>query len=261
MRELFEDIPEYTPLDPHESARQSARAPQRKRFYKTAAFTETPDGFAITLDDKPVRTPTREPLVVPSRQLAEAIAAEWNAQVDVIDPGTMPLTRLANSVISAVVNRVEAVADDVAKYFESDLLCYRAAHPATLVAREAEHWDPVLFWAASTYGAHFILAEGIMHVRQPEQAVAAARAALPSDPWLVAALHVATSVTGSALLALALMQGARDVDQVWAAANVDNNWNAEQWGEDAEVTTRLAARLQDLRAAAQVLAALAPPER
>jgi len=173
----------------------------------------------------------------------------------------MPLTRLANSVISAVVNRVEAVADDVAKYFESDLLCYRAAHPAALVAREAEHWDPVLFWAADTFGAHFILAEGIMHVRQPEQAVAAARTALPSDPWRVAALHVATSVTGSALLALALMQGARDVDQVWAAANVDNNWNAEQWGEDAEVTARLAARLQDLRAAAQVLAALAPPQR
>lgn len=261
MRELFEDIAGHSPLDPHESARQSARAPQRKRFYKTAAFTETADGFAITLDDKPVRTPTREPLVVPSRQLAEAIAAEWEAQVDVIDPGTMPLTRLANSVISAVVNRVEAVADDVAKYFESDLLCYRAAHPAALVAREAEHWDPVLFWAADTFGAHFILAEGIMHVRQPEQAVAAARTALPSDPWRVAALHVATSVTGSALLALALMQGARDVDQVWAAANVDNNWNAEQWGEDAEVTARLAARLQDLRAAAQVLAALAPPER
>ncbi len=261
MRELFEDISGHSPLDPQESARQSARVPLRKRFYQNASFTETADGFAITLDDKPVRTPTREPLVVPSRQLAEAIAAEWNAQVDVIDPGTMPLTRLANSVISAVVNRVEAVAEDVAKYFESDLLCYRAAHPAELVAREAEHWDTVLFWAADTFGARFILAEGIVHVRQPEQAVAAARAALPSDPWSIAALHVTTTVTGSALLALALMHGARDVDQVWAAANVDSDWNAEQWGSDAEVSARLAARLQDLRAAAQVLAALSPKQR
>lgn len=253
MRELFEDIAGQSPLDPNESARQSARAPQRKRFYKSAGVSETTNGFAITLDDKPVRTPNGRLLTAPTRGLADAIAGEWNAQADVIDPTTMPLTRLANSVNAAVVDRVDAVAEDVAKYFESDLLFYRAGHPEALVAREAAHWDPVLFWAADSLGAHFILAEGIMHVAQPAQAVTAARNALPSDPWSVAAMHVVTTVTGSALLALALWHDARDFDQVWTAANVDEDWNTEQWGIDEEAAARQAGRLQDLRAAAFVL--------
>jgi chaperone required for assembly of F1-ATPase len=197
-------------------------------------------------------------VVAPSRQIAEAIAAEWNAQGELIDPLTMPLTRLANSVIDAVVDRVEAVTDDIAKYFGSDLLFYRAGHPEALVAREAAHWDPLLFWAADTLGAHFILAEGIMHVRQPDSALAAARAALPSDPWSVAALHVVTTLTGSALLALALMRGVVDQDQVWAAAHVDEDWNSEKWGVDDEVAARRAARLVDFRAAASILTGLHP---
>jgi chaperone required for assembly of F1-ATPase len=253
MRELFDDIGGHSPLDPNESARQSARAPRRKRFYRSAGVSETTNGFAITLDDKPVRTPNGRLLTAPTRGLAEAIASEWSAQAGVIDPTTMPLTRLANSVNAAVVDRVDAVADDVAKYLESDLLFYRAGHPEALVAREAAHWDPVLFWAAESLGAHFILAEGIMHVAQPLQAVAAARNALPSDPWSVAAMHVVTTVTGSALLALSLWHGARDLDQVWTAANVDDDWNAEQWGIDEEAAARQAGRLQDLRAAAFVL--------
>jgi chaperone required for assembly of F1-ATPase len=258
MRELFEEIAANAPLDPQEAVRQSTRGPQRKRFYETASITESAVGFAIVLDGKSVRTPSRQPLVAFKREIAQAIADEWNAQVDIIDPTTMPLTRLANSVIAAVVDQVDAVAEDIAKYFQSDLLFYRAAHPEALVAREAEHWDPVLFWARDTLGAHFILAEGVMHVRQPDQAVAAAKAALPADPWAVAALHVVTTVTGSALLALALMHGVRNVDQVWAAAHVDEDWNIEQWGADAEVMARRTARLQDLRAAARVLEAHAP---
>jgi chaperone required for assembly of F1-ATPase len=170
----------------------------------------------------------------------------------------MPMTRFANSVVDAVVDRVDAVAEDIAKYFRSDLLFYRAAHPEALVAREAAHWDPVLFWAADALGAHFILAEGIVHVRQPDTAVAAARAALPSDPWSIAALHVITTLTGSALLALALMRGVLDQDQVWAAAHVDEDWNSEQWGVDEEVAARRAARLVDFRAAATILKALNP---
>ncbi|HEY4204177.1 MAG TPA: ATP12 family protein [Xanthobacteraceae bacterium] len=255
MRELFEDISGHSPLDPQESARQSARVPLRKRFYQNATFTETPDGFAVMLDDKQVRTPSREPLVVPTRDIAQAIVDEWNAQVDVIDPTTMPVTRLANSVIAGVVDRVDDVAEDAAKYLHSDLLFYRASHPDALIAREAEHWDPVLDWARDDLGAHFIMAEGIMHVRQPDQAIAAVRAAFPSNPWAVGALHVATTVTGSALLALALMHGTRDVDQVWAAANVGEDWNAAQWGADEEAMARRASRLRDLRAAALVLGA------
>jgi chaperone required for assembly of F1-ATPase len=256
MRELFEEAAGRAPLDPNESARQSARSPQRKRFYEAASFDQTADGFAIKLDGKPVRTPARDLLVVPNQTIAQAIVDEWNAQQDVIDPLSMPMTRLANSVISAVTNRVEAVAEDLAKYFESDLLFYRAAHPEALIAREAEHWDPVLFWVADAFGARFMLAESIVHVRQPEHAVAAVRAALPTDPWSVAAAHVATTVTGSALLALALIHGARDVDQAWAAANVDEDWNIEQWGLDSEAAARRAGRLADLRAAALVLDAM-----
>ena len=168
----------------------------------------------------------------------------------------MPLTRFANSVVEAVVGRAETVADDMAKYLQSDLLCYRAAHPEALIRREAEHWDPVLFWAADALGAHFILSEGVVHARQPETAVAAARAALPSDPWSVAALHVVTTLTGSALLALALSQGAREPAEIWAAAHVDEDFNIEQWGLDEEVASRRAARAVDFEAATRIFNAM-----
>jgi chaperone required for assembly of F1-ATPase len=258
MRELFEEASGQSPLDPEETVGQSMRGPQRKRFYTAAGFAAAAQGFAITLDDKPVRTPSRRPLLAPTAELAEAIAAEWAAQKDIINPMTMPLTRLANSVIDAVADRVEAVAQDVARYFESDLIFYRAGHPQALVDREARHWDPVLFWAANSLGAHFILAEGIVHVRQPDQAVAAARAALPTEPWSIASVHMVTTLTGSALLALALLRGELDADQVWSAAHVDEDWNGEQWGVDGEVAARRAGRLVDFKAAARVLKALGP---
>jgi chaperone required for assembly of F1-ATPase len=258
MRELFDEVSGKSPLDPQEAVRRTSRGPRRKRFYANAGVVEAPDGFAITLDDRPVRTPSGRPLVAPTREIADAIAAEWDAQKEIIDPLTMPFTRLANSVVDAVVDRVEAVAEDVAKYLGSDLLFYRAGHPEALVAREAALWDPVLFWAADALGAHFILAEGIVHVRQPDSAMEAAHAALPDDPWSVAALHVVTTLTGSALLALALLRGVLDQDQVWAAAHVDEDWNIEKWGVDEEVAARRAARLVDFRAAASILRALNP---
>jgi chaperone required for assembly of F1-ATPase len=257
MRELFEEAVGTSPLDPEEAVRRTTRAPRRKRFYTRAGVVETPDGFSVVLDDKPIRTPSGRAVVAPSLEIAEGIAAEWEAQQEFIDPMTMPLTRLANSVVNGVVDQVDAVAEDIAKYFGSDLLFYRAGYPEALVAREAEHWDPVLFWAAGL-GAHFILAEGIVHVRQPDAAVAAARAVLPKDAWSVAALHVVTTLTGSALLALALLRGVLDRDQVWQAAHVDEDWNREKWGVDEEVAARRAARLVDFRAAAGVLKALNP---
>ena len=259
MRELFEEASGKSPFDAEEAVRQATRVPRRKRFFVHAGVVEAPgDGFAITLDDKQVRTPFGRALVAPVREIADDIAAEWNAQSEFINPLTMPLTRFANSVADAVVDRVDAVTEDVAKYFQSDLLFYRAGHPEALVAREAALWDPPLFWAADALGAHFILAEGIVHVRQPEPAVAAARAALPTDPWLIAAVHVITTITGSALLALALMRGVLDPDQVWAAAHVDEDWNIEKWGVDEEVAARRAARLVDFRAAARILGGLNP---
>jgi len=258
MRDLFEEPTGESPLDPEEKVRRAARVPKRKRFYAEAGIAETGDAFAIVLDGKPIRSPSGRQVVAPTRAIAEAIAAEWNAQGELIDPLTMPLTRFANSVVEAVVERVDAVTDDIAKYLQSDLLFYRAGHPEALVMREAELWDPVLFWAAEVLGAHFILAEGIVHVRQSDSAVAAARAALPGDPWSIAALHVVTTLTGSALLALALMRGVLDPDQVWAAAHVDEDWNREKWGVDEEVAARRAARLVDFRAATGILAALNP---
>src|ERR1700722_8771681 len=256
MRELFDEVFGKSPLDPGEAARRTARGPQRKRFYVSAGVVETPDGFAITLDDRPVRTPSGRPLAAPNRKIADAIAAEWDAQREIIDPLTMPFTRFANSVADAVADRVDAVIEDIVKYLGSDLLFYRAGHPEPLVAREAAHWDPVLFWAANTLGARFILAEGIVHVRQPDAALQAARGALPADPWSVAALHVVTTLTGSALLALALLHGALDADSVWAAAHVDEDWNIEKWGLDQEVTARRASRLVDFKAAADLLGSL-----
>jgi chaperone required for assembly of F1-ATPase len=258
MRELFDEVAGKSPLDPEEAVRRTTRTPKRKRFYAKAGAVEGKDGFVVTLDDKPVRTPSGRQLMVPVRAIADAIVAEWEAQQEFIDPLIMPMTRFANSVVDAVIDRVEAVTEDMAKYFESDLLFYRAGHPEALVAREAAHWDPLLFWAADTLGAHFILAEGIVHVRQPESAIAAVRAALPADPWSIAALHVITTLTGSALLALALSRGVVDPDQAWAAAHVDEDWNIEKWGVDEEVAAKRAARLVDFRAAVRILEALNP---
>jgi chaperone required for assembly of F1-ATPase len=256
MRELFDEVAGQSEANPMEAARKSARAVQRKRFYTEAGVGEAEGGHTVTLDGKPIKTPSGRIVILPVRALAEAIAVEWEAQGEFIDPLTMPLTRFANSVVQGVVDNAKAVADDVAKYFASDLLFYRAGHPEGLVAREATHWDPILFWAAENLSAHFILAEGVMHVPQPEPAVAAARAALPSNPWEIAAMHVITSLTGSALLALALFHKVIDQYQAWAAAHVDEDWNAEKWGVDDEVAARKAAKLIDFNAAVGVLKVL-----
>jgi chaperone required for assembly of F1-ATPase len=254
MRELFDEVAGQSPLDPREAARRAARAPQRKRFYAKAGVGEAEGGgFTVTLDNRPICTPSGRIITIPSRAIAEAVAAEWEAQQEMINPLTMPMTRFANSVVEAVVDRTAAVTEDIARYFNSDLLFYRAGHPEALVAREAKHWDPVLFWAADELGAHFILAEGVVHVHQPDEAVAAARAALPADPWSIAATHVVTTLTGSALLALALARGLLDAEAVWAAAHVDEDWNADQWGTDEEAAERRAARSVDFRAAARIL--------
>ena len=257
MRELFDEAAGRSPLDPQELVRQASRVPLRKRFYKEVGVAEAEGGFAITLDGKAIRTPSGRQVIIPALVLADAVAAEWADQKETINPMTMPLTRIANSVVEGVVDRVDLVSDDLAKYLQSDLLFYRAGHPEGLVAREAAHWDPVLFWAAETLGAHFILSEGVMPVTQPEAAVQAARAALPGDAWSVGALHVITTLTGSALLALA--HGVRDAGQVWAAAYVDEDWNAEKWGVDEEAASRRAARLKDCHAAVTVLAAVNAP--
>jgi chaperone required for assembly of F1-ATPase len=254
MRELFEEFEATPPLDPTEAARRNMRS-LRKRFYERAEVVETPEGFGVVLDGKPVRTPARRALAAPSRSLGETLAAEWGAVGEMIDPAAMPLTRLANSIIDGVATTLEAVRADVAKFLRSDLVFYRAGEPAGLVVRQALHWDPVLTWARETHGARFVLSEGVMFVAQPDTAVKAAGAAIPTDPWRVGAVHSVTTLTGSALLALALAHGALDADGAWAAAHVDEDWQMEQWGRDDIALKRRAFRRADLDAAATVLAA------
>lgn len=255
MRDIFEEGLGPSPLDPDESVRRSSRGARLKRFYKEVTVGEGPEGFAVLLDGKPVKTPSRRPLAAPGRLIAEALAAEWAAQGEWVDPATMPVTRLANSIIEGVADQVEAVAADIAKFFETDLLFYRADGPDGLVKRQGTQWDPVLDWMRDELGARFMLAEGIRYVPQAEAATRAARAALPRDPWTVGALHSVTTLTGSALLALALLRGFRDADAIWQAAHVDEDWNFETWGRDEIALERRAARRAEFDAAALVLGA------
>ncbi|HWM49210.1 MAG TPA: ATP12 family protein [Xanthobacteraceae bacterium] len=255
MRDIFEDIFTNQPLDPMEAARRNARPSLRKRFYAAVAVAPQDDGsFAIELDGKPVRTPARNVLAAPTRALADALADEWRAQDDVIDPARMPLTRLANTIIDAVTAAREEVAAEVAKYLGSDLVCYRADQPAGLVARQSAQWDPVLDWAREELGARFVLTTGITHVAQPQEAIAAVSGTIPQDAWRLGALSVVTTLTGSALLALALAAGAISQEDAWKAAHVDEDWNAEFWGYDELAVKRRAFREAEMKAAAQILA-------
>jgi chaperone required for assembly of F1-ATPase len=253
MREMFDEIFSKNPFDPVEAARRAVRPQLRRRFYATATAGEGGDGHPILLDGRPVRTPARNGLCAPTRALAEAIAAEWAAQEDVIDPARMPLTRLANTIIDGVAAAPAAVADEIGKYLGCDLLLYRAEQPDAFVARQAQHWDPILTWAREALGARFILSEGVVFVEQPERAVAAARAAIPADPWRLGAVHAIATLTGSALLALAVLRGRLPADEVWTAAHVDEDWNMQQWGEDELALARRAFRFAELQAAATIL--------
>jgi chaperone required for assembly of F1-ATPase len=253
MPDIFEPIASEPPFHPGESARRNMRA-RRKRFYTSADVIESDGRFDVALDGRPIRTPARHPLAFPNKALAEAAAAEWNAQGEFIEPEGMPLTRLANTIIDGVVAAPDAVAAEVAKYLGSDLLFYRADGPERLVARQKQHWDPVLTWAQEKLGARFVTGTGVMPLLEPEQALVAARAAIPRDPWRLGAVHAVTTLTGSALLALALANGAISCDAAWAAAHVDEDWNIELWGEDALAAERRAARYAEMQAAARVLA-------
>jgi chaperone required for assembly of F1-ATPase len=251
MRDLFEAIPRD---DPVAAVRRGAKAALHRRFYERAAACEAEGHYSLTLDEKPVHTPARRLLAAPTLALAQAIAAEWAAQGDVIDPATMPLTRLANAIIDGVADSPGAVAAEVEKYLASDLLFYRATGPRQLRERQAAQWDPILAWARDTLGAHFKLGEGVVHVAQPDAALKAAAAAIPSDPWRLGAAHVATTLTGSALLALAMSRGAISAEAAWQAAHVDEDWNMEQWGKDEMALRRHSFRFAEFQAAAMVLA-------
>lgn len=228
-----------------------------RRFYKLAAVDE---GNRILLDGRPVKTPGRAALAAPNARLAEAIADEWNAQGETIDPRSMPLTGLANAAIDRVAPDPAAFARGLAAYGESDLLYYRVEGPAPLVARQAERWDPVLAWAQQTYDVVFELALGVIHMPQPPETLMRLGAAVAArDPFALAGLSPLVTVSGSLLIALALAEGAIGLEAAWAAAMLDEQWQAEKWGEDSEAAKALAARRADFAAAARFLSLLPPP--
>src|SRR5690348_4662671 len=259
MRELFEGRKDD---DPVEAARQAVRQPQQRRFYKLVTIAAAEGGpagrgdHAIWLDGKPVRTPGRRALAAPVPELARALADEWTAQGEYIEPGKMPLTRLANTIIDGVAAAQDEVAAEIRKYLGSDLLFYRADRPAPLRARQAQHWDPIMSWARQALDAEFKLGTGVVHVAQPAATLAAAAAALPRDPWRLGALHAATTLTGSALIALALTRRAIAPVAAWQAAHVDEDWNMEQWGKDEIALARRGFRFAEFSAAALVLRTL-----
>jgi chaperone required for assembly of F1-ATPase len=254
MRDLFGTILRDDPLT---AARRGARPALRQRFYAAAGVQEAAEGYAVTLDGKPVHTPARRALIAPNLALAGVIAAEWDAQGEVIDPATMPLTRLANAIIDGVAGKPGPVAVETEEYLASDLLFYRATSPQQLRERQAAQWDPILAWTRDVLGAHFKLGEGVVHVVQPEAALKAAAVAIPTDPWQLGAVHVITTLTGSALIALALAHGALSADAAWEAAHVDEDWNMAQWGMDEMAIQRRAFRHAEFGAAANILRELA----
>jgi chaperone required for assembly of F1-ATPase len=217
-----------------------------KRFYKEATAAPIGGGWEIRLDERPVKTPARQPLLLPTASLAEAAAEEWRAQGDKVDPRSMPMTGLANAAIDRIVPDPPAFARSLALFGESDLLCYRAEGPEPLVRRQAEAWDPLLAWARGRFDIDFEVITGVMHRPQPNRTVEQlARAVSARDSFRLAALSPMVTISGSLVIALALDEQAIDLETAWSAATVDEAWQAEQWGKDAEASARMAARRRE----------------
>ncbi|HMN36529.1 MAG TPA: ATP12 family protein [Hyphomicrobium sp.] len=235
----------------------SLSKPLARRFYKDVSLGEDVC-FQVLLDGRLIKTPKKRALVLPTRKLAEAVAGEWSAQKDVIDPSTMPMTRFSNTAIDAVADAAIEVAADIVAYAGRDLLCYRAGAPAELAARQARAWDPVLEWASQAMGARFAVVTGVMPVDQPGLTLQRVASALePYEPFRLAGLHVMTTLTGSALLALAHARGALSKEEAWAAAHVDEDYQISLWGEDFEAKEKRKRREEEFAAASRLIASLA----
>ena len=230
-----------------------------KRFWKEAAAVAEDGGWGVALDGKPIRTPGLEPLAVPSEALAQALAEEWNSVSETVDPRQMRLTGLANAAIDRVAPDPESFAADLARYGESDLTCYRADTPRELIARQAEVWDPLLAWGLRRFDVDFRTTCGIVHVSQPEATVGQlAHAVAALDAFRLAALSPLVAIGGSLVAGLAVLEGQITAEQAWSAVTVDEQWQREQWGADAEAEVALEAKRRDFFAAARFLELLEP---
>lgn len=228
-----------------------------KRFWTTAAAVESGDGWGVRLDERPLLTPGRGPLVVPGESLAEAIAGEWAAAADTVDQWALPLTGLANAAIDRVAPDPSAFASGLAKYAEADLACYRAEGPETLADRQQQSWDSLLAWARRRYDIDFVVTTGITHVAQPRATVERLTQAVSElDPFRLAGLAPLVTIGGSLVAALAVLEGALSPQQAWDAVSIDECWQLEKWGSDAEAEAALANRRRDFAAAARFLALL-----
>lgn len=238
-------------IDPVEMARRDLKKSLPKRFYTQATHDGRDGAYVLLLDGKLARTPGRNPIALPTEAGARLVAEEWQAQAEVIDPATMPVTRIVNSAIDGVSREMDSVRAEIAKYAGSDLVCYRAADPEALVAAQAQIWDPILAFAREQFGGRFVLAEGIMFAEQPDHALMAIRKAIDTIEGEIslAALHVMTTLTGSALIALALVYGHFDLEAAWSAAHLDEDHQMRIWGADAEALARREKRWLEIKAA------------
>ncbi len=227
-----------------------------RRFYTEAGFAEDPDGFRLTLDGRPANTPARNPLRLPTRTLAERVAAEWAAQEEQIDPARMPLTRIVNTAIDGVAPRLEAVAADLCAYAGTDLVAYRAGDPERLVAAQAAAWDPILAWARETFGARVILSEGVMHVTQRPTPCGALSDAVEAvtDPFRLAGLHTLTTLTGSLLIALAVLEGRLTAAEAWPPPMSTTNLSGGGLGPRCRSGGAPRSRRAEFEAAAELVA-------
>lgn len=230
-----------------------------KRFWKQSAAVPEESGWSIALDGKKVRTPAGKPLVVPGERLALAIAEEWNHSGETVDPREMPLTGLANAAIDRVTPDPGAFAADLAGYGESDLACYRAETPRELVTRQSKSWDRLLSWARRRFDVDFTTTCGIVHVPQPEATVRRlAHAVAALDPFRLAGLSPLVTIGGSLVAALGVLEGAIDPEEAWRSVTVDEQWQLEQWGSDAEAEAALETRRRGFFSAARFLDLLSP---
>ena len=225
-----------------------------KRFWKQVSVVADGAAFAIELDGRPVRTPARATLAVPTEALAEGIADEWRSVGETIDPRAMPLTGLANAAIDRVAPDKHAFAAGLARYAEADLACYRAEGPRMLVTRQEESWDALLAWARRRYDVDFATTSGIVHVQQPEATVERLTHAVAAlDPFRLAGLSPLVTIGGSLVAALGVIEKAITAEKAWDAVSIDDRWQLEQWGSDSEAETALENRRRDFMAAARFL--------
>lgn len=254
----FGDGEDPAKYDPVRSARAALKTPLPKRFYKAVSIEARDGAHALMLDGRPAKTKLRNPLAVETEAAAALLAAEWNAQGEHIVPATMPVTRMLHAAIDHVAGARDEVVADILKYAGSDLVCYRASDPERLVAMEAQHWDPVLAHIQAAYGARFILSEGIRFVEQAPAAIEALRAPIvaQSTSGALTALHVLTTISGSALIALSVADGSLSAEAGFDAGEVDADFETSVWGSDEEAVERREFRQRDFLAAAALIAAL-----